>query len=253
MEFNLDLSPSVISKSDFNDAKDAFYNRFFWGSNHDDFGSNQCDSVSLDDLKNALKQLGDFTGTDEYFSGFRFFYTMDDNHTILLYFMPIWVSTQDTGTTKYFNFSDDSSNLANAILAGSSPLFANIGGTWTSIKGDATLEGLAVENENRYFTELRIKRSTIPGFRNFKLGQDAVSGFLPFQEMEQLITDNAGSKSIGFYSVMNTDRKHSIIMEPNVLDNGNGGIFSGNCADYSSICPTYCNQIKVKGNKISNS
>lgn len=252
MEFNLDLSLSVISKSDFNDAKNAFYNRFFWGTNHDDFASNQCDSVSIDDLTDALKQLGHYTGTDDYFSGFRFFYTMDENHSIVLYFMPIWVTTQDIGSTKYFDFSDKSANLTTAISSGSSPLYANIGGTWTSIKGDATLEGLAVENEDRYFTELSIKRRTLPGYRNFQLGKDAVSGFLPFQEMEQLIADNAGSKSIGFYAVINSDRKHSIIMEPDVLDNGNGGIFSGNCADYASLCPNNCSTIKVKGNQISN-
>jgi hypothetical protein len=167
--------------------------------------------------------------------------------------MPIWAITQDTGTTKYFNYSDGSLNLNSAISTGTSPLFAMIGGNWTSIKGDNALETQVIENETRYYQELRIKRHLTPGYRNFVSGQDAVSGFLPFQEMEQLIADNAGSKSIGFYSVINEDRKHSIVMEPNVLDNGNGGIFSGNCANYSSICPTYCNQIKVKGNKISNS
>lgn len=252
MEFKLDLILSVISTTDFKAAQNAFYTRFFWGANNDEFASNQNDAVLLSDLTYAINQLGNYTGTEDYFSGFRFFYTMDVNHSIVLYFMPIWAFTKDTSTTKYFTYSDASMSLNDAITSGTSPLFAMIGGNWTSIKGDGTLETEAIDNETRYFDELRIKRSLIPGFRNFKPGQDAVSGFLPYQEMEELIADNAGATSIAFYSVMNSDRMHSIIMEPNVLDIGNGGIFSGNCADYSSLCPTKCNTIKVKGDQISN-
>jgi hypothetical protein len=196
-----------------------------------------------------------------YLPALKVFYGLDVNRKqIKLYFVkaslgePIEIGRGDF----IMNVSPTEMDVKSFLGRSKAPLYeVNDEGNLVDISGDETKKQVAIQNWTNYMKYIKIDRRFI-GERNFDLdcrnsGRcDPGSVLFPVNVIHSLVKENQNAQFIYFNSGIRTETgslRHCLnistfppLSEPPSPGNG---LFSGNAANMSQLCPTKCGSIIV--------
>lgn len=241
-EFQIDLAPCVLNISVANEEATNFLEQFKLG---DAFVGTQNELVASSSLIDVFKTMTSTAyTTGKYFRGLRMIYGATDENKIVLLYVPLYADSASTDSNSWVNF--DLNEPASSIDNISGAMYVlNEFNELENIQFNTTAKIVMQDCIDRYRSTFEIKSTTSQsGWRNMINGIDVYAAFVPFQELFDLVKDNAATginfTSVGKYYAAENIYKHSLVYSPNFSASNQIKMFTDQAANMTSLCPVNC-------------
>ncbi len=199
------------------------------------------------------RNTGEQPGTPAWFEGIRVLYGLSAENKIVLYYVPVYVTSNSTNSGMVdFTFPSSTYDLDSVILHTNLPVYYAYNDRLFDVRKSSLDSSEAHENSARY-------KQYVETFIQYP--EEKVSGsFFPFEVIDSLVADNKttgfASTVLYFTSVAEKDNngryQHKIVIStrsPNgseTSEPGSGPIFRTMAANFGHVCPPNCPSVTVE-------
>lgn len=235
-EYPLNVSALMIPYSSCHEKAERFLTDF--KTTGGKFPIIQRTAVSVERLKNVRESIEIPDGVENYITGLRIGYGLNEQYELTPYFSPLYgVLSSRKDDAVFFDLSEKTGDLSEIIIDGKHNVYEVEGELLVTIMDNDDRKASALENLSRYRSDIRI--ATASGERPWN-DNDIKSMFYPFQEILALY-EMYHTNNIYFISTLEGEMPaqfHTMILSH--LDPRSIPPSADHVADVGNMCPPYC-------------